>query len=85
MDRHAFRDPILVFLSEANPGIAIDQVDDDDDLVELGYIDSLRILELVMVFEQTYELTIMLESIDPRAFRTVGGICGVMTLHQDAQ
>lgn len=85
MDRHTFRDTILSFLRETNPGIAIELLDDDDDLVELGCIDSLRILELIMVVEETYGLSILLESIDPRAFRTVGGICCVITMHQAAQ
>jgi acyl carrier protein len=85
MDRHASRDAILVFLREVNPGSAIDLLDDDDDLVELGHLDSLRILELILVFEETYGLSILLESIDPRELRTVRGLCGVVRLHQGAR
>jgi acyl carrier protein len=74
MDREVFRDTMLAFIRDANPGVAIDGVSDDDDLVDLGYIDSLRIMELILVLEETFGISILLEAIDPRVFRTMGRV-----------
>jgi acyl carrier protein len=85
MDRQVFRGVLLAFLREANPGTYIDRLDDDDDLVELGYIDSLRAIELIEILEETFGISIPIESIDPRALHTVGGVYGMVALHQDTE
>lgn len=85
MDRQIFRDTMLAFLRDANPGVAIDRVDDNDDLVDLGYIDSLRIMELIVVLEETFGVSIPLETIDPRAFRTVGRVHEMVISQQSAE
>ena len=84
MERQAFRDLMLAFLREANPGVAIARVADDDDLIELGYVDSLRIMELIALFEDTLGTEIVLESMNPRAFRTVGGVYDAVILGDGA-
>lgn len=85
MDRQAFRVTVLAFLRDVNPETSIDRVDDDDDLVELGYVDSLRVMELIVVLEETFGISIPLESIDPRAFHTVGGVYEAVILHHDTE
>ena len=81
MDRQAFRETMLAFLRDASPGMTIDRVGDSDDLVDLGYIDSLRMMELILVLEETFGISILLEEIDSRALRTIDGIYDVV-VHQ---
>jgi acyl carrier protein len=84
MLRQDFRELMLAFLRDANPGVAIARVADDDDLLELGYVDSLRIMEMVALLEDTLGTNVPLESIDPRAFRTVGGVYEAVILDEGA-
>lgn len=75
MEPPALRAAVLAFLREANPGAAVERVDDDDDLVALGFMDSLRVMELILVLEEQLGVELELDSIDPRAFQTVSGVC----------
>ena len=57
-------------LREYLSGVAGQAVAADDDVFELGLINSLRALEIVMHVEQTYGIEVTVEDLDLSNFRT---------------
>lgn len=49
-------------------------VDPDDDFFELGLVDSLRSLEIVVHVERAYDISVEVEDLDLDNFRTVNRI-----------
>lgn len=69
------RPALLDFLSTiALPGVAVDALDDDDNLIEAGAIDSLSMLHVIMYLEQDHGVSLMVSGIDPGELVTLGGI-----------
>lgn len=50
----------------------------DEDLVEAGVLDSLSIVHLIRWIEESFEVEVRDEDIEPETFRTLSGIRGLV-------
>ncbi len=67
------------FLSTlTRPGIVLDEIDDDTNLVNAEVIDSLALLQIVFYLEQNHNLHIQAMGIDPGNLETINGIVSVI-------
>ncbi|MEU1982489.1 acyl carrier protein [Nocardia sp. NPDC019395] len=58
------------------------EVQPDDDIFELGLVNSLRALEIVAHVEQTYGLTVEVEDLDLDNFRSAGRLAAFVMRKQ---
>lgn len=54
-------------------GVSSLDVDDDTNLLELGLIDSLGFIELILAVEERFGISLRLDERDPADFTTFGG------------
>ena len=57
------------------PVVGLATVDDDQDLIETGVVDSLGIFQLIAFLEERLGVKIGDEEITPENFGTIGAIC----------
>ncbi len=68
-------DDLISYLKKGNPIIAkIKDIPKDESLVELGYIDSFGIIDLVTYFEKKWKIKIENEEITPECFGSINKI-----------
>ncbi len=68
-------DDLIDFLKKGNPVlIKIKNIPKDKSLVELGYIDSFGIIDLVTYFENKWQIKIANEEITPEYFGSINRI-----------
>lgn len=66
-DRDVIREFVLGFVKD-------DSLEDDEDMFELGYVNSLFAMRLVMFVEKTFQLTISREQLRLANFRSIEAI-----------
>ncbi|MBF0198759.1 MAG: acyl carrier protein [Planctomycetes bacterium] len=55
-------------------GLQLDQVDDHDNLIELGIMDSVGFLEFISELETELGISIDFSELDPSEFSTINGL-----------
>lgn len=50
----------------------------DDDLIELGVLDSISIVHLIRYLEESFDVEVQDDDIVPESFRTLAGICALV-------
>jgi methoxymalonate biosynthesis acyl carrier protein len=71
----AVRDKLRSFIAERYPTAAIE---DDDDIFELGFINSLFAMEIVLFIESSYEIVIPTEDLTRENFSTVASMANLV-------
>ena len=61
-------------LSVHLPGENPDMLSNDDDLLDMGILDSMAIMQLVAHLEAQYGITIPTEEIDPANFESINSL-----------
>ncbi len=61
-------------LSVHLPGENPDMLSNDDDLLDMGILDSMAIMQLVNHLEKQYGITIPTEEIDPANFQSINAL-----------
>jgi acyl carrier protein len=75
MDRPAAREKLVAFLATiARPGLSVEGVDEQEDLVRSGLIDSLAVLEIIGFLEREYGLDFSSRGIDPADLSSIGRV-----------
>jgi acyl carrier protein len=73
--REQRRQGLIDFLSDIQKaGLPVQALDEEDDLIESGLIDSLAILQIVTYLEQTYGLDFSIRGIDREELSSIGRI-----------
>lgn len=62
-----------------NPHFKGHDVQDDEDIFALGFVNSLFAMQLVMFVEQTFNVTVEDDDLDIDNFRTVNNIAALIT------
>ena len=61
-------------LSVHLPGENPDMLSNDDDLLDMGILDSMAIMQLVAHLEQQYDINVPTEEIDPANFESIDAL-----------
>jgi acyl carrier protein len=56
----------------------VDVLSPDHDLIEAGILDSLMIVDLVLYFEQTFDMSLSLEDLEIENFATVASMAALV-------
>jgi acyl carrier protein len=79
MDRQQHRAELVKFLRSIHRRNGpIEEIDDNQSLVEAGWIDSLAALQIVVYLEQTYKIDFRDHAIDPGDLRSMGKILDII-------
>jgi aryl carrier-like protein len=73
-DRAAVRQAVIEFLRRTNPGRDVGDLAEDSNLMELGLLDSLRFMDLVLTLEQVSGRQVDFLEIDPLRLLTLHGL-----------
>jgi len=68
------KEQILKFLYDDNLKDEFDGLDHDDSLLELGIIDSVKMMELIDFIEKTYGISVDDDDLYPENFDTLNAI-----------
>lgn len=69
------REDLLIFLAKiVRPGIDPSAFDDDTNLIDIGVMDSLAVIQIISYLEQDYQLNLQAGGIDPSDLGSVSGI-----------
>lgn len=69
------RQDLIRFLREIQKaGLPVESLDDSDELVASGLIDSLAILQIVIYLEDTYGIDLSVRGVDPEQLGSIGNI-----------
>ena len=72
MEQNEVRETIVKYLQYGNPLFAkLDEIPYDDSLVELGYVDSFGVIDIVTFLEGTYNIQILDEEITKEKFGSI--------------
>ncbi|MCP3805308.1 acyl carrier protein [Allokutzneria sp. A3M-2-11 16] len=71
----AARESIRGFVCPRFPGV---ELDDDQDIFALGFVNSLFAMELVMFVEREFDVRVPNEELDLANFRTVRAMCDLV-------
>ena len=75
MNRKQHKEALIRFLqSIQRPELPIEEVDDEDRLVEVGLIDSLSVLQIVIYLEETYGISFSETGVDPEELGSIASI-----------
>lgn len=75
MNRETRKEHLLEFLrSIQQPGQSVDELDPDQDLKQIGLLDSLAELELILYLENSYGIRFDDTGFNPNQVRTIGRI-----------
>jgi methoxymalonate biosynthesis acyl carrier protein len=69
------RDEIRMFIRERFPNA---ELDDQQDIFALGYVNSLFAMELVLFIEKHFQIEIPNEELDIANFRTIEAMAGLV-------
>ncbi|MEX0608709.1 MAG: phosphopantetheine-binding protein [Balneolaceae bacterium] len=59
--------------------LLVEDITSQDDLFELGYLDSLSIVSLMVAIEEEFSISLSLETVDLEEFRSVESICTLIS------
>lgn len=76
-DKDKIRNLIIHHISTSN-------LQDDDDIFELGYVNSFFALQLVSFVEHEFDLELEPDDIDINNFRSVNAICSLIQAKREA-
>jgi acyl carrier protein len=65
-------------LTEVNPDLHLDHLDDDEPLIESGIIDSLGMLKILAFLDETFGVDLSSGEINPAHFKDVRTICAIV-------
>ncbi|MBF0096790.1 MAG: acyl carrier protein [Magnetococcales bacterium] len=83
MNNH--RDRIVTFLKTVlRPSASLDQLQDHDNLVQTGYIDSLAMLEIVAFLESEFAVDFSESGVNPVDLESVDAMLALLARHQAA-
>ena len=69
------RNDLISYLSTiAKPGMALDELADQENLFDSGILDSLAVIQIIMFLEQEYGVNLAAKGIDPAQLGTIEGI-----------
>lgn len=69
------RPALIAFLETiARPGCALEQIGDNDNLIDIGVIDSLAMLHIITHLETVHGVSLSAAGIDPGQLISIGGI-----------
>ena len=69
---------IIDYLKKGNPQIfKLESISKDESLIELGYIDSFGIIDLITYFENKWKIKIKNEEITPKYFGSINKIISI--------
>jgi len=71
MKREALYKSLQEFLKERRPDVKCEHIHEKDNLFDLGYIDSLNVVELILFIEEKIGREIPIENYTPRTFHTM--------------
>ena len=72
VEQNEVRETIVKYLQSGNPLFAkLDEIPYDDSLVELGYVDSFGVIDIVTFLEGTYNIQILDEEITKEKFGSI--------------
>jgi len=70
---------IIKFLKSKNPIISkLKKIPEDKSLLQLGYIDSFALIELIAFIEKKFHIKIKGNEISPVAFGSINKICNLI-------
>ena len=79
MSHQAIKESIVEYLCEGNPLIAkLKNIPYDDSLVELGYMDSFGVIDIVTFLEAKYEIQILDEEITKEKFGSINKMANLV-------
>ena len=62
-------------MTEVNPDLRLDKLEDDEPLIDSGIIDSLGVLKILAFLDEAFGIDLSSEEIKLENFRTVRSIC----------
>jgi acyl carrier protein len=75
MSRERTRQELIDFLRTIQrPGGSIDAIDDEQNLFDSGVIDSLAMLQIILLLEQSYGIDLSESGVDPTQLNSVSSI-----------
>lgn len=73
------RTELIEFLSTVTrPGVSVADVDDGENLIDAGIIDSLVMVQIIMELETRYGLNLASAGVDPGELVSINGIIGAI-------
>jgi acyl carrier protein len=73
------RQDLIRFLREIQKaGLPVESLNDSDELVASGLIDSLALLQIVTYLEEAYGIDFSVRGIDPEQLGSIGSILGLI-------
>ena len=80
MNSHAImREELVKFLATiCRPGCNVKDADDDTDLFDAGYLDSLAVIEIILHMETQYGVSFAASGLDPSTLGTIHGMLEVL-------
>lgn len=78
-ERERAREDLMVFLGTiVRPGIDPSSFSDDTNLIDVGVIDSLALIQIISYLEQNHGLDLQAGGVDPNDLGSVLGILGAI-------
>jgi len=78
-ERERAREDLMAFLGTiVQPGIEPSSFSDDTNLIDVGAIDSLALIQIISYLEQNHGLDLQAGGIDPNDLGSVSGILGAI-------
>jgi len=68
-------------MTEVNPDIGLERLDDDEPLIESGIIDSLGVLKILAFLDEEFGVDLSADEIKLENFRNVRSICDLVEKH----
>jgi acyl carrier protein len=79
MSRDEQRRQIVAFLRTIQrPGAAVDAVADEENLFDAGVVDSLAMLQIILLLERQYGIELSRGGFDPTELHSIGAILGLI-------
>jgi acyl carrier protein len=73
------RQDLIRFLREIQKaGLPVESLNDSDELVASGLIDSLALLQIVTYLEEAYGIDFSVRGVDPEQLGSIGSILGLI-------
>jgi acyl carrier protein len=69
-------------MTEVNPDLHLDHIDDDELLIESGIIDSLGVLRILAYLDEAFGIDLSADGINLENFKTIRTICKLIEQQQ---
>lgn len=53
--------------------------------LDSGFIDSMKLVEMIVMFEDEFEIKFTHEELQSNEFRTIGGLINIINCHRESQ